>query len=41
MGEMNRLIDQARKALPPSVARELSQKVDTREFGLGALPPKD
>jgi hypothetical protein len=37
--QMRRLVEQARAALPPAVAAELGEPVDTREYGLGALPP--
>src|SRR5436189_1418875 len=39
--EARRLLDRARAALPPAVAAELSKPVDTRPYGLGALPPDD
>ena len=37
---MLQLIAKARAALPPSVAAEL-ERVDTSQYGLGALPPKE
>src|SRR4051812_27829098 len=38
--EMQRLLERARQALPPAVAAELGNEVDTSQYGLGALPPK-
>ncbi|HUO08907.1 MAG TPA: hypothetical protein VM008_11440 [Phycisphaerae bacterium] len=35
------LVDNARAALPPSVANELGKEVDTSQYGLGSLPPED
>lgn len=37
--EMHHLINLTRASLSQSVARELEMVVDTRQFGLGALPP--
>ena len=35
------LIDSARQVLSPTERAELEAKVDTREYGLGVLPPID
>jgi hypothetical protein len=39
--EAGRLVESARAALPPAVAAELTNPVDTSRYGLGALPPRD
>jgi hypothetical protein len=36
---MRALVDAARSALAPSVARGLAEPADTSQYGLGALPP--
>lgn len=41
VAEMNNLVERAKAALPPSVARELNESVDGQDYGLGALPPED
>ena len=33
------LVDSARKALSPAVRAEMEAPVDTRDYGLGVLPP--
>jgi hypothetical protein len=35
------LVDRARAALDPQRLRELDTPVDTREYGLGVLPPSE
>jgi hypothetical protein len=37
--QMQQLVEHARAALPPAAAAQLGKEVDTRSFGLGALPP--
>jgi hypothetical protein len=37
---MRQLLDSARAALPPAVTAEL-ERVDTSQYGLGALPPDE
>jgi hypothetical protein len=39
--QMRQLVERARAALPPAVAAELEQHVDTSQYGLGALPPEE
>jgi hypothetical protein len=38
-GRMRQLLEHARSALAPARASELAKEVDTRQYGLGALPP--
>lgn len=39
--ELGSLVEKARRAIPPGIAEQLSRPVDTRDYGLGALPPDD
>src|SRR5438105_3992748 len=39
--EMSKLVERARAALHPDVAKDLEKPVDTSQYGFGAMPPKD
>lgn len=39
--ETRGLVESARKALSPAALTEMEKAVDTREYGLGVLPPEE